>query len=100
MAYILQYFDEVETDVQDAKTWYKEQKEGLEVEFATATEKAIENIVTTPQIFPVRYKNVRIAHPKRFPYNIHFYIDEPNATVVITAIVHSKRHPKVAKKRI
>lgn len=31
MAYILQYFDEVETDVQEAKTWYKEQKEGLEL---------------------------------------------------------------------
>jgi plasmid stabilization system protein ParE len=100
MAYILQYFDEVETDVQETKTWYKEQKEGLEVEFATAIEKAIEYIVNTPQIFSIRYKKVRIAHPKRFPYNIHFYIDEPNTTVVITAIVHSKRHPEIAKKRI
>jgi hypothetical protein len=26
MAYILQYFDEVERDVHEAKTWYKLQK--------------------------------------------------------------------------
>ena len=100
MAYILQYFDEVETDVHQAKTWYKKQKEGLEVEFASTIEIAIEHIVDKPQIFAVRYKKVRIAHPKVFPYNIHFYIDESNTTVVITAIVHSKRHPKIAKKRI
>lgn len=100
MAYTLQYFDEVETDVHEAKTWYKEQKEGLEIEFATAVGKAIEGIVKAPQMFSIRYKKVRIAHPKRFPYNIHFYIDEPNTTVVITAIVHSKRHPKIAKKRV
>lgn len=100
MAYILQYFDKVETDVHEAKTWYKEQKEGLEINFAAAIEKAIEYIVEAPKTYAVQCKKIRMAHPKRFPYNIHFYIDEPNTTVVITAIVHSKRHPKVAKKRL
>jgi plasmid stabilization system protein ParE len=100
MAYTLQYFDEVETDVQQAKTWLKEQKEGLEIDFAAAIEKAIEYILEAPKTYAVRYNKIRMAHPKRFPYNIHFYIDEPNTTVVITAIVHSKRHPKVAKKRL
>jgi plasmid stabilization system protein ParE len=100
MAYALQYFDEVETDVHQAKTWYKEQKEGLELEFADAIERAIEYIVEAPKTYAIRYKKVRIAHPKRFPYNIHFYIDESNTVVVITAIVHSKRHPKIDKKRV
>lgn len=100
MAYILQYFDEVETDVNEAKNWYKRQKKGLEVAFASSIEKAIEQIVDTPQIFAIRYKKVRIAHPKVFPYTIHFYIDESNTTVVITAIVHSNRYPRIAKKRI
>ncbi len=38
MAYQLRYFDEVEADIHDIKIWYKEQKEGLEMEFATAIE--------------------------------------------------------------
>lgn len=99
MAYKLKYFDEVETDVNEAKTWYKEQKEGLEIEFANAIEKAIKYLLELPKAYAIRYKKVRIAHPKIFPYNIHFYIDEPNKTVVIIAIIHGKRHPKIAKRR-
>ena len=39
--YNSQYFEQVLTDVQEAKIWYKQQKEGLEVEFAMAIETAI-----------------------------------------------------------
>ena len=100
MAFALFYLDEVETDVEEAKIWYKAQKEGLEIEFAIAIEKAIERNLETPGAFAIRYKNVRIAHPKRFPYNIHFFIDQLKTTVTIIAIVHSKRDLKIAKKRI
>lgn len=100
MAYTLQYFDEVEVDVLQAKTWYKEQNEDLVLEFVAAIEKTIDQIVKAPKSYAIRYKKIRIAHPKKFPYNIHFYIDEPDKTVVITAIVHSKRHQKEAKKRL
>jgi hypothetical protein len=100
MAFSLQYFDEVEADVLEAKIWYKEQKAGLELEFSAEIEKAIEKIVKTPKSYSVRYKKIRIAHPKKFPFNIHFYIDELNNTVVITGIIQSKRHPNMAKKRV
>ncbi len=99
MAYKLQYFDEVEKDVHQAKSWYKKQRDGLEIEFAKAIEKTIEHILFTPKIYSVRYKTIRIAHPKIFPYNIHFYINEANKTVVITAIVYNKRHPNLVNKR-
>nr|WP_315174470.1 type II toxin-antitoxin system RelE/ParE family toxin [uncultured Flavobacterium sp.] len=98
--YSSQYFDEVFTDIQETKIWYKEQKEGLEVEFAFAIEKAIEQVLKMPSAYSTRYKNVRIAHPKTFPYNIHFYIDEDSKTVVFTAIIHNKRNPKLAISRI
>jgi hypothetical protein len=98
--YNSKYFDQVFTDVQEAKIWYKEQKEGLEVEFSMAIETAIQKILKMPTSYSPRYKNIRIAHPKTFPYNIHFYIDEVNETVVFTAIVHNKRHPKLAMNRV
>ena len=56
--YSSQYFDEVFTDIQDAKIWYKEQNEGLEIEFAFAIEKAIEKILKIPSAYSPRYKNV------------------------------------------
>jgi plasmid stabilization system protein ParE len=98
--YNSQYFDQVFSDIQEAKIWYKEQKEGLEVEFALAIETAIQKILKMPTSYSPRYKNVRIAHPKTFPYNIHFYIDEINEIVVFTAIVHNKREPLFAMNRV
>jgi len=100
MAYQLQYFDEVGTDIREAKIWYREQKEGLEIAFANAIIKAIDKILRAPESYAIRYRNIRIAHPKVFPYNIHFYIDEPNSSIVITAIVHNKRQEVIARKRI
>ena len=98
MAFALQYYEEVEADLMDAISWYSTQKDGLEVEFAAVIWNALEHIVQAPRTFAVRYKNVRIAHPTRFPYNIHFYLDEPNTTVVVIAIVHSRRHPNIGRK--
>lgn len=98
--YNSQYLDIVFTDVQEAKIWYKEQKKGLEMEFALAIESVIQKVLKMPTSYSPRYKNIRIAHPKTFPYNIHFYIDEVNKTVVFTAIVHNKRHPKFAINRV
>ncbi len=98
--YNSQYFDQVFTDVQEAKIWYKEQKEGLEIEFAIAIETAIQKVLKMPTSYASRHKNIRIAHPKTFPYNIHFYIDEVNKIVVFTAIIHNKRHPKFAINRV
>jgi mRNA-degrading endonuclease RelE of RelBE toxin-antitoxin system len=98
--YNSQYLDQVFTDIQEAKIWYKEQKEGLEVEFALAIETAIEKVLKMPTSYSTRYKNIRIAHPKIFPYNIHFYIDEVNEIVVFTAIIHNKRKPKLAINRV
>lgn len=59
--YNAQYFDQVFTDIQEAKIWYKEQKDGLEVEFALAIETAIQKVLKMPTFYSPRYKNIRIA---------------------------------------
>ena len=100
MTYNVQFFDDVVIDIQEAKLWYKEKRDGLEIEFARAIEDAILQVIKMPFAYSVRYKTIRIAHPKVFPYNIHFYINELEELVVITAIVHNKRLSTVAGERI
>ncbi|MBS1623002.1 MAG: type II toxin-antitoxin system RelE/ParE family toxin [Bacteroidetes bacterium] len=100
MAYTVHYLDAVIADVHQAKTWYKAQRVGLEEDFAAAIEQAIERIAQMPTAYGIRYKNIRFAHPKVFPYNIHFYLDEARQMIVITAIVHSRRHPDVSQGRV
>ena len=94
------YFDEVKKDIIQAKSWYKEQQEGLQIRFSSEIKEAIIVILKNPTIYSIRYKNIRIAHPKIFPYNIHFYIDESSSTVVVTAIIHNKRDSIIAEKRV
>ena len=86
------YLDEVESDIAVAKQWYAEQQEGLDLRFAAAVKETVSNILEMPSAYAVRYRNIRIAHTKVFPYNVHFYIDEIKAQVVIIGIVHSKRN--------
>jgi mRNA-degrading endonuclease RelE of RelBE toxin-antitoxin system len=61
------------------------------VRFGAAVKETITNMLEMPSAYAVRYKNVRIAHTKIFPYNVHFYIDETTYRVVIIGIVHNKR---------
>lgn len=100
MPYKLTYFDEVRQDVREAKAWYKKQQNGLEKRFAQAIKSAITQLAKMPKANAVRYNNVRIAHSKKFPYAIHYYIDATIGYIVIVAIVHTARNPDVSQGRI
>ena len=86
------YLDEVENDIAAAKQWYAEQQEGLDARFTSAVKETLSIILKMPSAFAVRYRNVRIAHTKIFPYNIHYYIDEAKAQIIIIGVVHNKRN--------
>jgi len=90
--YKVLYLDEVENDIKAAKQWYAEQQKDLDVRFSSAVKETLSNILKMPSAYAVRYRNIRIAHTKIFPYNIHFYIDETKLQVVIIGIVHNKRN--------
>jgi mRNA-degrading endonuclease RelE of RelBE toxin-antitoxin system len=85
------YFDEVQNDILMAKQWYKEIQKDLGERFANAVKETISSIVKMPFAYALRYKNVRIAHTRIFPYNIHFYIDETKSHIVVIGIIHNKR---------
>ena len=89
--YKVLYLDEVENDIAVAKQWYAEQQEDLDVRFSAAVKETLLNILKMPSAYAVRYRNIRIAHTKVFPYNVHFYIDDAHAQIVVIGIVHNKR---------
>ena len=90
--YKVLYLDEVENDIAVAKQWYAEQQKDLDVRFAAAVKETLSSILKMPSAYAVRYRNVRIAHTKIFPYNVHFYMDETKTQVVIIGIIHNKRN--------
>jgi plasmid stabilization system protein ParE len=87
---------EAERDLQDGYEWYETQGSGLGDQLAESVEAGVKFIKEFPLASPVVYKNVRRFLVKRFPYVI-FYVVEADAVVVI-AIFHCKRNPKVWKR--
>ena len=90
--YKVLYLDEVENDISVAKQWYAEQQKDLDIRFSATIKETLSNILKMPSAYAVRYRNIRIAHTKVFPYNVHFYIDEAQAQVVIIGIIHNKKN--------
>ncbi|TAM96446.1 MAG: plasmid stabilization system [Chitinophagaceae bacterium] len=100
MQYETGYFEEARLDVKEGKTWYRSQKKGLEKQFAEDIKTAIFRLREMPFTHAARYKNVRIAHLDKSPFSIHFYIDEADQKIVVIAILHNRRNPAIAYKRI
>jgi plasmid stabilization system protein ParE len=99
MVLSLHYYDIVKLDLIEAKDWYKNQKPGLEKNFAQEVKNCIHRIQKNPLIYEVKYKNVRTAFTAIFPYAVHFYINESKQQIVIIAIIHQSRDPALSYNR-
>jgi plasmid stabilization system protein ParE len=98
----LNYFEELEKDIDDAKLWYYTQNPDTDLEerFANAIKEVIKKIQKNPFIYSPIFENIRIAHPKIFPYGVHFFIHEDIKQIVIVAILHNKQNKSKLKKRL
>ncbi len=71
---------EAEEDIDEACRWYEDQQVGLGTEFIKVLEGAFAKIGTSPEMYPLVYRNVRRLLIPKFPYAI-FYIVEPEAII-------------------
>ncbi len=77
-------------DIQASIKWYNSKQKGLGKRFHAFLKEAISNIENTPR-FQVRYDDVRCLKVKRFPYLIHYIIEDE--TVYILAIISTHQNP-------
>lgn len=80
-------------DIQEAIDWYNEQQKGLGKKYYSAIFKHIESLKTSPH-FEKRYDNVHCLPIKKFPFMIHFTIDNTKKIVTIRAVFHTSINPK------
>lgn len=81
----------------EAGDWYEKERPGLGVEFLAEVHLLIQRIATTPELFPILYRDVRKAVARRFPYCIYFR--ERDQKIIVLAVFHSARNPTVWKQR-
>jgi plasmid stabilization system protein ParE len=82
-------------DIQEITEWYNEKQVGLGKRFQNAAIMQINSLAKDPQIYVIRYKEIRCVAIKKFPYMVHFYINNVNNTVEVLAVISTGRNPKI-----
>ena len=99
MKYRVEFRKEAYLDILEAIEWYEKRREGLGDEFFIAIENEKHFIETNPYHYEDKYKGIRKAITKRFPFIIYYRIESRN-TVLVYAVLHMKRSPMMWEKRI
>jgi plasmid stabilization system protein ParE len=86
-------------DIQEITDWYNEAQAGLGKRFLNTAIKQINSLNKDPQIYAIRYKEIRCVVVKKFPYMAHFYINEEDNTVEVLAMISTDRNPKIWKEK-
>ena len=62
-------------DLAGGYRWYEERRRGLGEQFLSAVETTFDQIEQFPELFAIRYSQVRMAPVPRFPYAVFYRID-------------------------
>jgi hypothetical protein len=72
--YIVKIEPEALIDIQEITDWNNGKQAGLGGRFQKTAIKQINSLNKDPQIYAIRYKEIRCVIIKRFPYMTHFSI--------------------------
>ena len=89
--YQLLISDESRLDILDAFSWYESKRIGLGKEFEFCLEVGFNQIQKDPLLFQKRYRVPHIYFIERFPYGIHYLIEENS--VKVFGVFHTSRDP-------
>jgi plasmid stabilization system protein ParE len=88
---------EAEADLEDAAVWYESQRTGLGHSFLDEVESLTRTLAEQPLAFPLLYRNTRRALLRRFPFALFYRVMEQR--VLVLAVLHGSRHPRLWKSR-
>lgn len=88
--FAVQLSKEAQIDIVETMDYYKKIDKSLAEKLWLEITKAIEKISTNPLKFQIRYRTIRVAFTKTFPYGIHFIFEENK--VFILSFLHTKRY--------
>ena len=95
--YRIQFTKEALFDIETVVLWYEEQRIGLSYDFELCLEAGIEEVLRNPEAFQKRYKQVKIRFINRFPFGIHYIVN--NEIITIVGVFHTSRSPSNWLKR-
>ena len=86
-------------DIDEATEDYNKKRESLGDELFIEIAEAIDLLKDNPFIFQKRYGEVRQVFIPRFSFSVYFLVEEQNKRVIVLAILHATKSPKIWKRR-
>ncbi len=82
-----------EAEFDEAYDWYEQQRAGLGVDFAEKVQQSLDRLALMPQVHAPVFQDLRRAGVRKYPYSIYYRIE--GTQVVVLAVFHMKRDPKI-----
>lgn len=99
MNYKVNLLPDAYLDIKEIIDWYNGAQAGLGKKFYESLKSKLKKISTNPLRFQLSFKESRSALLDKFPYQIHFKIVELDRVVVIFAITHTSRNPRIWREK-
>ncbi|HRN58350.1 MAG TPA: type II toxin-antitoxin system RelE/ParE family toxin [Agriterribacter sp.] len=80
-------------DIEQVVDYYNQLQPGLSKRFTQLLQQSLTAIKRNPFFTSVRYGNIRCAQVKKFPYLVHYHIDEKQGVVTIVAVYSTHKEP-------
>jgi len=80
-------------DIEEAIGFYNEQQWGLGNKFHTDFEKTYKSIDINPYFASVKYDNVRCASLNKFPFSVHYIVEDNTLSVLIVSVFNTWKEP-------
>ena len=92
MTFSLLVKDKAEEDISEIFAWYEKQQKGLGVSFLDELDQVFSQLKRYPKSFAVRYRKVRMAIIRRFPFGVHYKFERRK--IVVLAVLHTSSNPE------
>ena len=96
---VLRLRPEARLDLEAAARWYEAQEPGLGRRLLEEVRQAFRRIQGSPEAYGSGYRNTRRALIRRFPYGVIYLLVPERNTIVVLAVLHCGRDPKLWRQR-
>ena len=83
-------------EIEEAYLYYESIQNGLGIKFILEYENYLNTLYKIP-FFEQKYNSIRVLPLKKFPYSIHFSVNETDQIVVIHAVTCDYQNPETIK---
>lgn len=84
-------------DIQEIVDYYDRLAPKITDKFLDGLYADLKLLQSNPNLFQLKYRETRVRYMKKFPFGIHYLIK--NGTVIVLAVLHTSRNPKIWENR-